>query len=193
MGFSAIQFADGTEYTAQEVSWVVEDFQAAAERAVCQRRNSARYQMELRGTLKNDKTTAVVEQTDKDKFLAKVKACNDYNWILQVVQTRNEFDPMYVLRVQMLKSNRSGGSTMDIMIKHIDDVMRDTKSTYADRARIKDYMKFIEDMGKKWDPKSSAAPVVNVGVGVQMSPKEVNAGPNGKPIITINELRKENQ
>lgn len=190
MGYSPIQFSDGTEYTAREVAWVVEDFQSAAERAVCQRRNSARYQMELRGTLKNGQSNAVVEQTEKDIFLTKVKACNDYNWILQVVQSRNEFDPMYVLRVQMLKSNRGGGSTLDIMIRHIDDVMRNTESTYGDRARAKDYIKFIEDMGKKWNPKDELPPVPNVNVAVINSP--THAEPE-KPIVSIKELRKGNK
>lgn len=142
-----IKFNDGTEYSSQEVAWVVEDYLAAAERSISKRRNAARYQMVLRGTAESTEQLPA-EISQKQEFIRKVRAANDYNWIVAVAISRNELDPMHALRVKVLKTDRPGGSTLDIMVKHIDDVMRDTNSTYCDRARAKDYMKFISELTK---------------------------------------------
>lgn len=172
MSYSAILFDDGTSYSSEEVQWVVEDYYSRAERSVVQRRNYSKYAQKMRGTLITDEGAIVpIEDTPKDQFLRKVKACNDYNWIIAVALVRNELDPMHSLRVKVMSSNRIGGSTLDIMTKHIDEVLRDTESTYSDRARVKDYIKFIEDMGKKWKPDQIPTvppvfPSVNVGVAV---------------------------
>lgn len=149
--FSPIRFDDGTEYTAQEVAWVVEDYLATAERSVSKRRNAARYQMALRGTADSSEPLPVAI-SERQQFIRKVRAANEYNWIVAVAMVRNELDPMHSLRVKVFKKDRVGGSTMDIMVQHIDDVLRDTNSTYQDRARAQYYMKFIGDLAKKGKP-----------------------------------------
>lgn len=181
MAYSAILFDDGTSYTSEEVQWVIEDYYGRAERSVVQRRNYSKYAQKMRGTLTTDSGQIVpIEDTPKDIFLRKVKACNDYNWIIAVALVRNELDPMHSLRVKVMSSNRIGGSTLDIMTKHIDEVLRDTDSSYSDRARAKDYIKFIEDMGKKWKPDQIPAvpplqPNINVGVAVNTAGDKTEA------------------
>lgn len=194
--FQPIVFADGTQYTSQEVEWVVNDYLAAAERSVGKRRNAARYQMKLRGTAESTDQLPV-EITEREQFIAKVKAANEYKWIVAVAQVRNELDPMHALRVKIYSADRVGGSTMEIMVKHIDDVLRNTKSDYGDRARAKDYIKIINDLGKKWNP-SLGVPVFDFSIteatkttkGITDTPKRVN-GPDDEPVekTTIKTIR----
>lgn len=189
--YSAINFPDGTSYTSQEVTWVLEDYQNKCERAIVKRRKSARYQMALYGTIDPDETkNEIVELTDKEKFLRKVKACNDYNWIVAVAIVRNEFDPMHSLRVRVMTSDRVGGSTLDIMTKHIDDVLRNTQSTYADRARAKDYIKFIEDMGKKWSANTPTPQIPNINLGVAVKTGGKDEPPQVQVMTPVKGLNK---
>lgn len=189
MAYSQIILDDIT-YTPEQVGWIMEDYAYTAERSILQRRQYAKASSDYNAGVIRPKSEVPVVMSEKEKFIRQVKARNDYNWIVAIVMVRNEFDPMHSLRVQMMKTTRTGGSTMDIMRKHIDDVLRDTNSTYADRARIKDYMKILEDMGKKWNPKDEQPPVPNVNVAVINSP--THAEPE-KPIVSIKELRKGNK
>lgn len=150
--FTPILFDDGTKYTSEEVEWVVNDYLNQAERSIVGRRAAAKYQMKLRGTW--DDKSLPVERTERDKFLANVKAANDYDWIIAVVMVRKELDPMHSLRVKIFDRKQVGGSTFDIMLNHINDVLRNTKSTYADRARAEYYRKFINEIYKDWTPAS---------------------------------------
>lgn len=152
--FTPILFDDGTQYTSEEVEWVVNDYLNRAERSIVGRRAAAKYQMKLRGTASDDDKSLPVQQTERDKFLAKVKAANDYDWIIAVVMVRKELDPMHSLRVKIFDRKPVGGSTFDIMLNHINEVLRDTKSTYADRARAEYYRKFINEIYKDWTPAS---------------------------------------
>lgn len=190
---SPIKFDDGTEYTAQEVAWVIEDYLAAAERSVAKRRNAARYQMELRGTAESTEQLPA-QITEKQHFIRKVRASNDYNWIVAVALVRNELDPMHSLRVKMFKSDRVGGSTMDIMVRHIDEVLRDTNSTYQDRARAQYYMKVINDLSKKGSPSGISFDVniaeVTKKVENPNKPKRINStGEDGEERVTIRQIR----
>lgn len=170
---------DEITYTPEQVGWVIEDYTNTAERSILQRRQYARAASDYKAGAIKIKPDVPDVISPKDQFIREVKARNDYNWIVAIVMVRNEFDPMHSLRVQMMKTTRTGGSTFDIMRKHIDDVLRDTKSTYADRARAKDYIKIIEDMGKKWNPKEPITQVPNVNVAVinntpdKSEPKEI--------------------
>lgn len=188
--FMPIKFSDGTEYSAQEVAWVVEDYLAAAERSISKRRNAARYQMELRGTAKSTEMLPAAV-SEKQKFITQVRAANDYNWIVAVAMSRNELDPMHALRVKVLKTDRVGGSTMDIMVKHIDEVMRNINSTYQDRARAMSYMKFISDLSKKGSPAGisfdfSITEATRTSAVANAGPKRVNSDENEKPEEKVN-------
>ena len=69
MEYTPIVFADGTSYSPEEIGWVVEDFQAAAERSIGARRNAAKYQQRLRNGDPVFETKDVVVLTPKDEFI----------------------------------------------------------------------------------------------------------------------------
>ena len=80
---------------------------------------------------------------------------------------------MHALRVKIFDRKQVGGSTFDIMLKHINDVLRDTSSTYADRARAEYYRKFINEIYKEWTPASPRfVPVINTNIINHYSPEK---------------------
>lgn len=170
--YTPIMFDDGTSYTSEEIGWVVNDYLNRAERSIVSRRAAAKYQMKLRGTA-TDSENLPEPKTERDEFLAKVRACNDYDWIIAVVMCRKQLDPMHALRVKIFDRKQVGGSTFDIMLKHINDVLRDTGSTYADRARAEYYRKFINEIYKEWTPASPRfVPVINTNIINHYSPEK---------------------
>lgn len=187
--FTAILFPDGTQYTSEEVEWVVNDYLSRAERSIVSRRSAAKYQMKLRGTASDDPSMPVA-QTARDKFLAKVQACNDYDWIVAVVMVRKELDPMHALRVKIFDRRPVGGSTFDIMLKHINEVLRDTKSSYADRARAEYYRKFINEIYKDWTPATPKFVPFNFFQQINTGDKKSDESPEPVKVIDIKEIRK---
>lgn len=167
MHYTPILFPDGVQYTSEEVGWVVNDYLARAEQSIMVRRNSARYHTKLRAgfNIDNVEEKVQVERTEKEKFLTKVRSCNDYNWIIAVVMVRKEIDLMHSLRIKIFDTRPKGGSTFDIMINHINEVLRNTKSTYADRARAEYYRKVINEISKDWTP--GTAKYIPTSVNIQ--------------------------
>lgn len=157
-------------YTGTEVEIIVNDYLQRAEQSISRAQNKRLY-------VPGHKTEIAELSKDK-KFVLSVQEKGEYDWVINIVLARNELDPLLSLRTKVY-SITPGGSTIDIMIRHIDQVMRNTQSTYSDRARAKDYIKFIEDMGKKWNPKDATPTPLNVNVGV------VNTFDKNEPKNTI--------
>lgn len=151
--YSPIYYDNGEiAYSSDVIELVINDSMQKAERSLEKSRSTSRY---VPGQKKE-----VVVLSEQEKIVQEIKDRGDYNWIISVVLSRNELDPMRVLRTQMF-TKVPGGSTIDIMMKHINDVFRNTSSNYVDRARAKDYIKLLEDLGKKYVPPVPSTVIFN--------------------------------
>lgn len=151
--YSPIYYDNGEiAYSSDIIELVINDSMQKAERSLEKSRSTSRY---VPGQKKE-----VVVLSEQEKIVQEIKDRGDYNWIISVVLSRNELDPMRVLRTQMF-TKVPGGSTIDIMMKHINDVFRNTSSNYVDRARAKDYIKLLEDLGKKYVPPVPSTVIFN--------------------------------
>ena len=155
--YSPIYYDNGEiAYSSDVIELVINDSMQKAERSLEKSRSTNRY---VPGQKKE-----MVVLSEQEKIVQEIKDRGDYNWIISVVLSRNELDPMRVLRTQMF-TKVPGGSTIDIMMRHINDVFRNTSSNYVDRARAKDYIKLLEDLGKKYTP-PVVGPAANLNVAV---------------------------
>ena len=151
--YSPIYYDNGEiAYSSDVIELVINDSMQKAERSLEKSRSTSRY---VPGQKKE-----VVVLSEQEKIVQEIKDRGDYNWIISVVLSRNELDPMRVLRTQMF-TKVPGGSTIDIMMRHINDVFRNTSSNYVDRARAKDYIKLLEDLGKKYVPPVPSTVIFN--------------------------------
>ena len=165
-GFHAIQFADGPSYTPEDVALVCNDYLNKAEQSVQKRRINSKRTANYHKHGK-DLDLPPAELTPAQIRLQEIIDAGDYDWIVGVALARNEIDPMHSLRVKMHTRTRLGGSTIEIMTEQIDRVCRDVNSTYDDRARMRDNVKMLELLGKKYTPPVvGPAANLNVMVGV---------------------------
>lgn len=165
-GFHAIQFADGPSYTPEDVALVCNDYLNKAEQSVQKRRINSKRTANYHKHGK-DLDLPPTELTPAQVRLQEIIDAGDYDWIVGVALARNEIDPMHSLRVKMHTRTRVGGSTVEIMTEQIDKVCRDVNSTYDDRARMRDNVKMLELLGKKYTPPVvGPAANLNVMVGV---------------------------
>lgn len=156
-------------YTPEQIKLVVDDYLRKAEKSIDRARSRSKYAPGVKRPM--------IQPTPEEEFVMEVQEKGDYNWIVSVVLSRNQLDPIRALRTQMY-TIVPGGSTIDIMIKHINDVFRDTNSSYIDRARAKDYLKFIDDLSKKFNAANLAQdsqPNVAVAVAVQTGTDKTDA------------------
>lgn len=163
-GFHAIQFADGPSYTPEDVALVCNDYLNKAEQSVQQRRINSKRTISYHKHGK-DLDIPPAELTPAQVRLQEIIDAGDYDWIVGVALARNEIDPMHSLRVKMHTRTRVGGSTVEIMTEQIDKVCRDVNSTYDDRARMRDNVKMLELLGKKYTP-PVVGPAANLNVAV---------------------------
>jgi hypothetical protein len=163
-GFHAIQFADGPSYSSEDVALVCNDYLNKAEQSVQKRRiiskRTANYHKHGK-----DLELPPTELTPAQIRIQEIIDAGDYDWIVGVALARNEIDPMHSLRVKMHTRTRVGGSTVEIMTEQIDKVCRDVNSTYDDRARMRDNVKMLELLGKKYTP-PVVGPAANLNVAV---------------------------
>lgn len=163
-GFHAIQFADGPSYTPEDVALVCNDYLNKAEQSVQKRRINSKRTANYHKHGK-DLDLPPTELTAAQVRLQEIIDAGDYDWIVGVALARNEIDPMHSLRVKMHTRTRLGGSTIEIMTEQIDKVCRDVNSTYDDRARMRDNVKMLELLGKKYTP-PVVGPAANLNVAV---------------------------
>lgn len=163
-GFHAIQFADGPSYTPEDVALVCNDYLNKAEQSVQKRRINSKRTANYHKHGK-DLDLPPTELTPSQVRLQEIIDAGDYDWIVGVALARNEIDPMHSLRVKMHTRTRVGGSTVEIMTEQIDKVCRDVNSTYDDRARMRDNVKMLELLGKKYTP-PVVGPAANLNVAV---------------------------
>lgn len=163
-GFHAIQFADGPSYTPEDVALVCNDYLNKAEQSVQKRRINSKRTANYHKHGK-DLDLPPTELTPAQLRLQEIIDAGDYDWIVGVALARNEIDPMHSLRVKMHTRTRLGGSTIEIMTEQIDKVCRDVNSTYDDRARMRDNVKMLELLGKKYTP-PVVGPAANLNVAV---------------------------
>lgn len=163
-GFHAIQFADGPSYTPEDVALVCNDYLNKAEQSVQKRRINSKRTANYHKHGK-DLDLPPTELTPAQVRLQEIIDAGDYDWIVGVALARNEIDPMHSLRVKMHTRTRLGGSTIEIMTEQIDKVCRDVNSTYDDRARMRDNVKMLELLGKKYTP-PVVGPAANLNVAV---------------------------
>lgn len=174
--YHSIQFADGPSYSEEDVALVCNDYLSKAEQSVQQRRKKAKQSAKYYKTGSCNIEDQLVELTPAQKRIQEISDAGDYDWIVAIALARNEIDPMHSLRVKMHTKTRVGGSTVDIMTEQIDETCRDKNSTYDDRARMRDNIKILEMLGKKYTPPMSA-PVgnLNVMVGVNTGSEKPEA------------------
>lgn len=156
--YTPIYYDNGTiAYTPEQINLIVNDYLQKAEQSIEKARNKKMYSP--------GNKTDIEQMSDEKKFVLMVKEKGDYDWVINIVLSRNQLDPLQALRTKIY-TIVPGGATIDIMIKHINDVMRDIHSSYVDRARAKDYIKFIEDISKKHYQDSSS---MNFGFAFQLN------------------------
>lgn len=163
--YHSIQFADGPSYSEEDVALVCNDYLNRAEQSVQQRRKKAKLSANYYKTGKYGLDTDIIPLTPAQQRLKEIEEAGDYDWIVAVALARNEIDPMHSLRVKMHTRTRLGGSTIEIMTEQIDKVCRDVNSTYDDRARMRDNVKMLELLGKKYTP-PVVGPAANLNVAV---------------------------
>lgn len=163
--YHSIQFADGPSYSEEDVALVCNDYLSKAEQSVQQRRKKAKQSAQYYKTGSCNIEDRLVELTPAQKRVQEITEAGDYDWIVAIALARNEIDPMHSLRVKMHTKTRVGGSTVDIMTEQIDQVCRNVNSTYDDRARMRDNIKMLELLGKKYTP-PVVGPAANLNVAV---------------------------
>ena len=192
--FSPMTFRDGnvvTTYTALEVEAVCIDYLTKAEQSVEQRRQNSKATQRFKKGV-DQKDGDVIELDAMQRIVAQVNENGDYNWIVAKALVRGEIDPLHSLRVKMYTRTREGGSTVDIMTAHIDDVFRKIDSSYVERARAKDMLSMLEILNKKYSPPiPSPTFALQLGIVNNLPGAKEPANPElPLKVVTVTDLRK---
>lgn len=179
--YSPIFFADNeVQYSSEDVRLVVEDYYRQAEYSIEENRNRVKCQSRYN---KTGDGRHMKKSSDRNARVEEIRKAGDYNWIVSIARSRNEIDPNKDLRVKIFQ-RRTGGSTYDLMLNYIDDILRKPDKSYEEMSRANFNLKILKMLGEQ--PRSSINFTINNTTN--------NNAPEEKPaekVYDISAIRKE--